>query len=139
MGLLLKEGTRYFVASCIALAADWLVYVALIRLAGVHYLAAAPAGFLLGLAVHYRLSTRWVFNIRRMTSARAEFLVFSLIGLGGLLLNQAVIFLGVEYLFLAPELAKLASAGISYLFNFGVRKILLFSTHRASQWPDRES
>ncbi len=139
MKILLKEGTRYFIASCIALAADWLLYVALIRLAGIHYLAAAPAGFMLGVALHYALSTRWVFKTRRIKDARAEFLLFSVIGVGGLLLNQAVIFAGVEYLQLAPELAKLASAGISYLFNYGVRKVLLFSAQRGLQWPARES
>lgn len=130
---------RYFAASGVALAADALVYVALIRLANVHYLAAAPVGFMLGLALHYALSTRWVFKARRLTDARAEFLIFSLIGIGGLLLNQLVIYLGVERLGLEPELAKLLSAGISFFFNYGVRKVLLFSAQRGSRWPVRES
>ena len=127
---LLREGARYFAASAVALAADALVYVALIRLADVHYLAAAPAGFMLGLAVHYALSTRWVFKARRLSDARAEFLIFALIGVGGLLLNQLVIYLGVERFGLSPELAKLLSAALSFCFNYGVRKVLLFTGRR---------
>jgi len=137
--LFLREGGRYFAASCLALGADALLYTVLIRLAGVHYMAAAPAGFLLGLAVHYVLSTRWVFRERRVADARVEFIVFSLIGIGGLLLNQVVIYIGVESLGLAPELAKVASAGASYVFNYGARKALLFSTQRGQQWSARES
>ncbi len=137
--LFLREGGRYFAASCLALGADALLYTVLIRLAGVHYMAAAPAGFLLGLALHYVLSTRWVFSARSVTNARVEFIVFSLIGIGGLLLNQVVIYIGVEWLHLAPELAKVASAGASYVFNYGARKALLFSTQRETRWPVRES
>lgn len=139
MRVFLREGGRYFAASCLALGADALLYTLLIRVAGVHYMAAAPAGFVLGLALHYVLSTRWVFSARRVTDARVEFIVFSLIGIGGLLLNQVVIYAGVEGFGLAPELAKVASAGASYVFNYGARKALLFSNQRAARWPVRES
>lgn len=140
---LFREGARYFAASAVALCADALVYVALIRLLDVHYLAAAPAGFILGISVHYALSTRWVFRERRLRNARLEFAIFALIGGGGLLLNQLVIYLGVDRLGLTPEVAKLLSAGISFLFNYAARKTLLFTVSRNSPhsapWPVRES
>lgn len=129
---------RYFAASAVALALDALVFAGLIRLGGVHYMAAAPVGFLLGLALHYALSVRWVFRARRYADARAEFIIFSLIGVAGLALNQLVIYLGVELLGFAPELAKLLSAGLSFCFNYGTRKVLLFTASRRA-WPVRES
>lgn len=134
-----REWVRYFAASALALAIDALVFVALIRLAGINYLAAAPLGFMLGLAVHYALSTRWVFNARRLSDARAEFVIFSLIGVAGLLLNQLIIYAGVEHFALAPELAKLLSAGVSFCFNYGARKLLLFTAPSAKTWQARGS
>ena len=124
---LLREGSRYFLASAIALAVDAGIYVALIRLVGVHYLFSAPIGFSIGVTVIYFLSTRWVFRERRLSDARREFVIFAFIGMLGLLLNELILFLGVERLALSYELAKLASAGIVFGFNFSARKLLLFT------------
>lgn len=121
------EGSRYLAASAAALAVDFTVYVALIRLAGVSYLIAAPIGFALGLAGIYALSVRWVFAHRRLADARIEFVIFASIGIAGMALNQGVIFAGVEYLALSPELAKMVSAAVVFCFNFGLRKLLLFT------------
>ena len=123
------EGVRYLAASALALALDFGCYSGLIRLAGVDYLVAAPIGFLLGLAAIYLLSVGWVFRHRRLASARAEFVVFAGIGLAGLALNQLVVWTGVALLGLAPELAKLLSAGTVFGFNFGSRKLLLFTRY----------
>ncbi len=120
------EGSRYLAASAAALAVDFSVYVGLIRLADVSYLVAAPIGFILGLAVVYALSVRWVFTHRRLADARVEFLVFALIGLAGIALNQLVIYAGVEQLSLSYEMAKIVSAAVVFCFNFGLRKLVLF-------------
>ena len=123
------EGARYLAASALALAVDFGAYSGLIRLAGMDYLVAAPIGFSLGLATIYVLSVRWVFSHRRMKDARAEFAVFALLGLAGLAINQAVIFAGVEWFRLPPEAAKIVSAGMVFCFNFGSRKLLLFTRY----------
>src|SRR5688572_10775812 len=114
----LLEGSRYFIASTAALAVDAGIYIALIRLADVHYLAAAPAGFALGIVIIYVLSTRWVFRERRLTDSRAEFAIFTAIGLVGLALNEVVIYVGVSDLLLSYEHAKLLSAAVIFGVNF---------------------
>jgi putative flippase GtrA len=121
------EGGRDLAASALALAVDFGTYVALIRGAGTHYLVAAPIGFALGLATIYALCVRWVFAQRRLADARVEFAVFSSIGIAGMALNQLVVFGGVEWLELSYEVAKLVSAAIVFCFNFGLRKLLLFT------------
>jgi putative flippase GtrA len=73
------------------------------------------------------LSTRWVFTDRRLTSVPSEFLIFTLIGVVGLLLNQAVIYVCVESLSASFELAKITSAAMVFGINFGCRKVLLFT------------
>lgn len=123
----LQEGTRYLIASAVALALDGGVYVALIRLGGIHYLVAAPVGFAFGILMIYMLSTRWVFRNRRLASVRSEFLIFTLIGLAGLLVNQLVIYVCVDKLSMSYELAKLVSAVIVFGINFIGRKLVLFT------------
>jgi putative flippase GtrA len=125
-----KEGIRYFGASALALAIDFGVYAGLIRLAGVHYLVAAPLGFALGLATIYLLSTRWVFSERRLDDRRAEFALFALVGLAGMALNQLILFAAVQLLGASYEASKIISAGIVFCFNFVSRKFLLFTRNR---------
>lgn len=123
------EGARYLTASAVALGMDFGTYVALIRLAGVHYLMAAPLGFALGLATIYALSIRWVFGERRLPDARVEFTIFALVGIAGMALNQLVIYAGVEILSVSYEIAKLLSAAMVFCFNFTSRKLLLFTRY----------
>lgn len=125
------ETLRYLAASAIALAVDFGAYVSLIRLADVHYLVAAPAGFALGLATIYALSVRWVFGERRLEDARIEFAIFASIGIAGMALNQLVIYVGVDWLALSYEIAKVASAALVFCFNFVCRKLLLFTRYQA--------
>lgn len=124
------EGIRYLGAAAAALAVDLAAYSTLIRLAGVHYLVAAPVGYLLGLLTVYALCIRWVFAVRRLSSARAEFAVFAAIGLAGMALNQVVVYASVDHLGMTYEPAKLLSAAASFCFGFAVRKLMLFTGRR---------
>jgi putative flippase GtrA len=123
----MHEGARYLAASALALGIDFGSYVGLIRLAGMHYLVAAPIGFALGLATIYVLSIRWVFRQRRLADRRAEFALFALIGLAGMALNQLILYIAVQLLAASPEIAKVISAGMVFCFNFVLRKLLLFT------------
>jgi putative flippase GtrA len=120
------ESVRYAAAAAFALAVDFSAYVMLIRVMAVNYLVAAPLGFSLGLAAIYVLSVRWVFGERRLRDARMEFLVFAFIGVAGMAVNQAVLYVAVEGAALSYELAKLAAAAVVFGFNFSLRKLLLF-------------
>ncbi|MCX7149147.1 MAG: GtrA family protein [Rhodocyclales bacterium] len=120
-----REFGAYFLASLLALAIDFAVLLLLARV--VHYLVAATAGFCTGAAVIYLLSTRLVFARRRLAHREgAEFVLFTLIGVAGLVLNNTVIFIMVEFVAAPLALAKLAAAGSTFLFNYLLRKRLLF-------------
>lgn len=121
------EGLRYVGAGGTAFLVDFAVYVALIRVAEVDYLVAAPIGFAAGLAAIYGLSVRWVFRERRIADRKLEFVLFAVIGFAGMALNQLVVFSGVDWAGLSFEAAKVVSAALVFCFNFGARKILLFS------------
>ena len=61
-----------------------------------------------------------------MRNRRVEFLGFVAIGVVGLTINISVIYTAVHFLGLHYMMAKVAAAGFSFLFNFIVRRQLLF-------------
>lgn len=116
----------YFGCSFVALSTDYALLAAGLHL-GMDYRAAAAAGFLGGLLVAYRLSVRFVFRTRTVADPRTEFMIFSAIGLMGLMITELLMWLLVSRAGLPAVQAKLPTAGFVFLFNFGARKVLLFT------------
>jgi putative flippase GtrA len=128
--LLFHESWKYFLVSVVCLAIDLSVYQMLVASGHVNYLAANIASVSSGLALNYWLSIRLVFVERRLRDARAQFLGFVLIGVAGLAVNELCLGFFVSLFGLAPLAGKIAAAGVSFTFNFGLRRILLFTSAR---------
>ncbi len=118
---------RYTLVGGVAFALDFACLFVLTHYCHVHYLISAAIAFVVGLIVNYALSVAWVFDRRRMKSWIVEFALFSLIGLGGLLLNEVFIWFFTEILLLFYLISKIISAILVYLYNFLARKVVLFS------------
>jgi len=128
---LAREGGGYLLTSAVALACDYGLLVGLTSLAGVDYLISAAVGFTVGLVVNYVLSVKFVFHERRVKNAKMEFMAFAAIGLLGLAVNEGLMTLFVEYFSLNYALAKIPTTMIGFVFNFGLRRALLFTaSHR---------
>jgi len=124
---LFHETWKYFLVSLAALVVDYGLLVGLTSGAHVHYLVSAGVGFTAGLVLNYALSVAFVFRERRLTSRRWQFVGFMLIGLAGLALNEFLMKLFVETVGLGYALAKIPATGVGFMFNFGVRRALLFT------------
>jgi putative flippase GtrA len=124
---LFHESWKYFLVSAVSLAVDMAIYGALVKILGVNYLIANVVSVSAGLVVNYALSVALVFKERRLKSRRAEFIGFVLIGVAGLAVNEAFIALFVGVFHLGSLVGKVAAAGLSFVFNFVSRKVLLFS------------
>ncbi|WP_419320775.1 GtrA family protein [Caulobacter sp. ErkDOM-E] len=126
----LRELGLYGLASAAALAVDWGLLLVL-HGAGLNYLVATAIGFSAGIAVTYGLSVSVVFRHRPIADRKREFAGFLGVGLAGLVLTQLLMAFWVERLAMAPGLAKIPTAGLVFIFNFTVRRALLFRAPRA--------
>jgi putative flippase GtrA len=125
-GSLLHQFSRYVVVGGLAFLVDFGSLYGLTEFAGLHYLISAAVAFLFGLVVNYCLSLLWVFDRRTMKSVTVEFLVFAVIGIVGLGLNEGIIWFVREKIGFHYLVAKVISAGIVLIWNFGARKFVLF-------------
>jgi putative flippase GtrA len=128
---LLTEAFGYGLVSAVALGADTSVLYGLAKWAGWHYLLASVVAFSVGAAVAYALSVRFVFPVRKLHNPYAEFISFLGLGLAGLAVNAAALFVAVSAVGLGLITAKLLAAGCTFATNFTLRRQLLFSPPRA--------
>jgi putative flippase GtrA len=117
---------RYTFVGGIAFLVDIGSLAALTELIGVHYLVSAALAFVAGLTTNYVLCLIWVFPRRNLKSRFAEFMIFAVIGVVGLGLNELIMWVLTDLAGLHYLGSKLASTVIVYLWNFAARKVVLF-------------
>ena len=117
---------RYGFVGGLAFLVDYGTLVLLTEFAGMHYLLAATISFILGLITNYLLSITWVFNQHKLNNRWVEFLLFAFIGVVGLGLNDAIMFLCTERCGIHYTLSKIIATAIVFFWNFLARKLILF-------------
>jgi len=122
----LSEFLKYFVAGGLAFVFDFSVLMLLYRIFHVHYLIAAAIGLLFGFTITYVLSIKWVFRNRSVSDQRSEVSIFFVIGMVGFVLSELIMWIGVDILLFTVPMTKLIATGIVFVWNFLIRKILLF-------------
>ncbi|MGQ9503873.1 MAG: GtrA family protein [Thermogutta sp.] len=118
---------RYLVVGGVAFLVDFGVLVLLTEVLRLYYLASAAIAFWCGLVTNYVLSITWVFSTRALASKRTEFTIFLIIGVVGLGWNELLLYLGTDVLGVDYRLSKLITVAIVLFWNFGMRKLILFS------------
>lgn len=129
LGWRIATGTlaRYVSSSAIALCADTAAFLGLMRL-GVAPAPAAALGFLLGVLVHWLVSSRIMFE-KSIAAARPErrrqqalFLATALLGL----VLTTVIVASAARFGIDPRLAKLVAVAVSFTSTSALRHMLVF-------------
>jgi putative flippase GtrA len=122
---------RYGFVGSFAFLVDFGTLAFLTEFFHIHYLVSAGIAFILGLIINYYLSVKWVFNSRAMENRWLEFLLFSLIGLVGLGLNELFLWLLTDIMFIYYLLSKIITTFIVLFWNFFARKVVLFNKQKS--------
>ncbi len=123
---LIKQLILYGIVGGVAFIADYGCLWILTEYYHCHYLLSAAIAFILGLAINYVLSTKWVFIDRKYESRWVEFLFFTFIGIVGLILNEILIFVVSRVFTKHYMIGKIISTIVVFFWNFLARKYLLF-------------
>lgn len=125
MEKLLKQLIRFGMVGFLCFFIDYGVLLALTELCGINYLISSGISFTLSVAVNYLLSMKYVFQAKEENSRIKEFVLFVLLSLAGLGINQLVMWLTVEKLGVMYQISKIAATAIVMIYNFISRKIIL--------------
>lgn len=104
---------------------DYGIMLLLTELAGVNYLISCSISFSVSVIVNYLLSMHFVFAAKANMKKRTQFVIFVILSVIGLGLNQLFMWLFVDLVHIPYQIAKLAVTAIVMLFNFVTRKVFL--------------
>ena len=125
MKKLIAQFAKFGVVGGIAFLIDYGVMVLLTEVFGVNYLVSATISFIVSVVFNYLASMRYVFTHKEDMSSRREFIIFIVLSVIGLGLNDLCMWfftglLGISYL-----ISKIIATAIVMVYNFITRKIFL--------------
>lgn len=125
MKKLLAQFMKFGVVGAVTFVIDYGLLAFLTEVFGVNYLVSATVSFTASVVFNYVASMRYVFTHKEGMSRRREFVIFVVLSVIGLAINNACMWAGVELLGVHYLLTKIAATAIVMVWNFVTRKIFL--------------
>lgn len=125
MKKLFRQIFRFGLVGGLCFVIDYGLLALLTEAAGIAPLISSALSFSVSVVVNYLLSMRYVFHGREHANRFRELLLFLILSVAGLGLNQLLMWLGVAWLGVHYLLTKLAATAIVMVYNFVTRKLLL--------------
>ena len=121
---LLTQIVKFGFVGVVATIIDFSVLVFLTELFSVDVVASAGIAFCVSVIANYILSMKFVFESRNQSKV-GEFFLFTVLSLGGLILNEAIMWLGVKEFLIHYIAVKIFATCFVMVYNFATRKIFL--------------
>lgn len=125
MKQLIAQFAKFGVVGVIAFVIDYGLMVLLTELFNVNYLISATISFTVSVIFNYVASMRYVFTHKEGLSRRREFIIFVVLSVIGLLINDALMWVGVDLFSISYLLIKIFATAVVMVWNFVTRKIFL--------------
>ena len=117
---------KFGIVGIIATFVDVGVLVVLKELLHIDVLLASAISCCVSVTVNYILSMSFVFKGKKQSKLK-EFIIFVFLSIGGLCLNQLILWIGVTYVSVYYLIVKFFAMLIVPIYNFVTRKIFLES------------
>lgn len=116
---------KFSIVGIIAFFIDYGLFLLLTYACGMFYIAASTISFLVSTVFNYAMSMRYVFEGKETQTAMQQFIIFTVLSIIGLGLNQLFLWACVSLLFLPEWFGKLAATFLVMIYNFITRKTFL--------------
>ena len=123
MKKLINQILKFGVVGGIAFVIDYGILFLLAKVIGLNELISAAISFIISLTFNYFLRTQWVFEAKKQTPK--EVIIFVLLSVVGLGINEVLIYLGTKKLGIDVMIVKLFATAIVMVYNFITRKLII--------------
>ena len=121
---LIVQLIKFGIVGVIAAVIDFGVLTLLKEVLHIDVLIASAISFSVSVIANYILSMIFVFKSAEDNKVK-EFVVFVVLSIGGLLLNQFIMWIGTEFISMYYLLVKVCATIFVSIYNFVTRKIFL--------------
>ena len=129
MNTYLRELTVQFakfgIVGVIAFCIDYGLFLLMTYVFGINYLIASAISFVISTIFNFTASMRYVFAGKRGQTRSQQFVIFFVLSVVGLGVNQLVLWMCGDLLAWLAWVGKLAATCIVMIFNFVTRKVFL--------------
>lgn len=125
MSKLIQQLMKFGVVGVIAFVIDYGLMVALTELAGIDYLVSATISFTVSVVFNYVASMRYVFTHKEGMSRHREFVIFVVLSVVGLVINDVLMWVGTSLLGISYLIVKIGATALVMIYNFVSRKVFL--------------
>ena len=125
MKKLIAQFMKFGVVGVIAFCIDYGILALLTEVFGVNYLVSATISFTVSVVFNYVASMRYVFTHKEGMSKRREFVIFVVLSVIGLGINNLCMWAGVELFGIHYLITKIGATAIVMVWKFVTRKIFL--------------
>ncbi len=124
MNKLFNQLIKFGIVGGMAFLIDYSVLYLLTSLLGINYLISSTISFTISLIFNYIASIKYVFNTGHKQTIKdiILFVTLSIVGLG---INEMVMFIGVEKIYINYLIVKIGATAIVMVYNFITRKIFI--------------
>ena len=104
---------------------DWGIMVFLTEVFGINPLISSGISFTVSVTVNYILSITFVFETDKNANKGSQFVIFVLLSIVGLGVNEVCMWLGTDILGIYYMLTKVGATAVVMVYNFITRKIFI--------------
>lgn len=116
---------KFVIVGMLAFLIDYGIMVVLTDVFSVYYLFASTISFSISVIFNYICSMKFVFSGNKNGSKKKEFILFIVLSILGLMINQIAMVIFVEKLNIIVKISKIFATAIVMVWNFITRKILI--------------
>lgn len=116
---------KFGIVGVMAFVIDYGFMIFLTEVFGVPYLISTTVSFIVSVIFNYFASMRFVFKRKDDMSRKREFIIFVVLSVIGLVINDVFMWLMVDFLYIDYRISKIVVTFIVAVWNFVTRKIFL--------------
>ena len=125
MKKLLAQFMKFGIVGVMAFVIDYGFMIFLTEVFGVPYLISTTVSFIVSVIFNYFASMRFVFKRKDDMSRKREFIIFVVLSVIGLVIDDVFMWLMVDFLYIDYRISKIVVTFIVAVWNFVTRKIFL--------------
>ena len=122
---MLFRSVKFGIVGVIATLLEWIIFYICTNQLKIHYSISTIIGFSISTIFNYIASVKWVFDVNKEKSEKLNFILFVVLSIVGLGLNELILWICIEKFAIYNMIGKVIATGIVMVFNFITRKLFL--------------